>query len=172
MISQSDLDKAKAMASAPKPGQSRLVALVGMGAATLLIGTVAQFEGKSNDPYDDIVGVATVCYGETRVAMRRYTDAECKDMLADGLVDFAKPVLARNPELKGRDPQLVAATSLAYNIGAANYRKSTVARKFSAGDWRGACDAFLSWRFAGGREVKGLVKRRQAERALCLQGVK
>lgn len=153
-------------------GRQRLnKAVGGAGAATLLISLVAGFEGKRNDPYLDIVGKATVCYGETRVAMRRYSDAECDDMLADGLADFAWPVLKRNPELAGHTPQLVAAVSLAYNIGGANYAKSTVARRFSAGDWRGACDAFMRWTNAGGRVVQGLVRRRAAERELCLRGL-
>lgn len=154
----------------PKSGNARLVALVG-GAAAGLIAVVAAFEGKSNDPYDDIVGVPTVCYGETRVPMKHYTDAECKDMLANALADFAEPVLARNPELKDHDPQLLAAVSLAYNIGPANYRKSTVAKRFSAGNWKGACDAFLMWNRAGGKVVKGLTVRRQKEREICLRGL-
>lgn len=145
--------------------------LGGSAAAIALIALVAQWEGKRNEPYRDIVGVWTVCYGETRVAMRRYSDAECKDMLADGLADFAGPVLARNPELRGHPNQLVAATSLAYNIGNASYARSTVAKRFSAGNWRGACDAFLSWSYAGGKQVKGLLNRRQAERSICLRGL-
>ncbi len=68
-------------------GNKRLNKTVGGGAAILLIGLVGAWEGKRNDPYKDIVGVPTVCYGETRVQMRRYSDAECKDMLADGLAD-------------------------------------------------------------------------------------
>lgn len=151
-------------------GKKRLIGLVG-GAAAGLIAVVAMFEGKSNDPYDDIVGVATVCYGETRVEMRRYSDAECEEMLADGLADFAEPVLKRNPELRGHDPQLLAAVSLAYNIGPAAYNRSTVARRFSAGDWKGACNAFLMWNRAGGREVRGLTIRRQKEREICLRGL-
>ena len=103
--------------------------------------------------------------------MRRYSDAECKAMLSDGLAGFAAPVLARNPELKGHDNQLAAAISLSYNIGNAAYRKSTVARKFSAGDWRGACNAFMAWSMAGGKRVQGLVNRRAAERDLCLRGL-
>lgn len=173
MITQKDVKAAKGLQKSPAPmgaGQSRLAAIAGMGAAGLMLGMVAQFEGKSNDPYFDLIGVKTVCYGETRVQMRRYSDAECKDMLADGLADFAQPVLARNPELKDRPEMLAAATSLAYNIGAANYRKSSVAKKFSAKDWRGGCDAFLAWRFAGGREVAGLLNRRKHERAICLKG--
>lgn len=39
--------------------------------------------------------------------------------------------------LSGHDPQVIAATSLAYNAGAAAYSRSTVAKRFSAGNWRG-----------------------------------
>lgn len=152
-------------------GRQKLAGTVGTAAAALLIATVAQWEGKRNDPYRDIVGVWTVCYGETRVAMRRYTDAECEEQLADGLTDFAKPVLARNPELAGHPNQLAAAVSLAYNIGGRAYNRSTVAKRFSAGNWRGACDAFLLWNKAGGREIKGLTRRRQHERSICLTGL-
>lgn len=157
--------------SKPKlSGKARLTAAVGAAAAGL-IAIVGQFEGKSNDPYLDIVNVPTVCYGETRVPMRHYTDAECDDMLAEGLADFAEPVLKRNPELRGHDPQLLAAVSLSYNIGPAAYNRSTVAKRFSAGDWKGACDAFLAWNRAGGRPVAGLTKRRQKEREICLRGL-
>ncbi len=163
-----------AMVDSPPPmskGRKRLAAVVGASAVAGLIAVVGGFEGKSNDPYQDIVRVWTVCYGETRVEMRRYSDAECEDMLANGLADFAEPVLRRNPELKGHDAQLIAATSLAYNIGVRAYERSTVARRFSAGDWRGACDAFMAWNKAGGREVAGLTKRRAKERAICLRGL-
>jgi lysozyme len=152
-------------------GKAGLIALVGASAAALLIPLVGQWEGKRNDPYLDIVGVLTVCYGETRVEMRRYTDAECEDMLAEGLGDFARPVLARNPELRARPEMLAAATSLAYNIGGAAYTRSTVARRFSQGRFRDACDAFLMWNRAGGKPVRGLTRRREAERQLCLKGV-
>lgn len=157
------------VAGAKKPG--RLGALIGGGAAAALVALVAGWEGKSNDPYRDIVGVWTVCYGETQAPMRRYSDAECKAMLADRLADYAAPVLARNPELRGHDNQVIAASSLAYNIGPANYRRSSVARLFSAGRWREACDAFLRWNRAGGREVRGLTNRRRAERDVCLRGI-
>lgn len=159
------------MAKLNKAKKGGLVAVVGATAAGLLVTTVGQWEGKRNDPYRDLIGKWTVCYGETRVAMRRYSDAECEAMLAEGLVDFAEPVLKRNPELKGHPYQLAAAVSLSYNIGSAAYNRSTVARRFSSGDWRGACDAFLMWNKAGGRVVQGLVNRRRAERKLCLEGL-
>jgi lysozyme len=152
-----------------RKGKAGLIALVGASAAALMTTTVARWEGKSNDPYLDIVSVATVCYGETRVQMRRYSEAECEDMLADGLGDFATGVLARTPQLKDRPYQLAAAVSLSYNIGLSAYSRSSVARHFSMGRWRQGCDAILLWNRAGGRVVKGLVRRREAERELCLR---
>lgn len=155
----------------PPPGRGKLVALIGVAAAAILVPMVARWEGKSNDPYRDIAGIYTVCYGETRVAMRRYSDAQCETMLSDGLGDFAKPVLRRNPELRYRPNQLAASVSLAYNIGDSAYARSSVARHFSAGQWRQGCDAFLSWNRAGGHVVNGLRLRREAERQICLKGL-
>ncbi len=156
--------------SSASPGMAKLVAVAG-AAAIGMVAIVGGFEGKRNDPYLDIVKVPTVCYGETNVPMRRYSDAECADMLAGSLADYAQAVLDRNPELRGHDAQLLAASSLAYNIGPAAYRRSTVAKRFSAGDWRGACDAFMRWNTAGGRPVAGLTARRTKERAICLRGL-
>lgn len=152
-------------------GNSRLVKTVGAGAAATLLLFVSAWEGKSNDPYKDIVGVWTVCYGETRVQMRRYSDAECRDMLANGLADFAEPVLKRNPELRGHPYQLSAMVSFAYNAGGANYNRSSMSRLFSQGRWVSACNALSKWTFAGGRRVRGLVNRREAERKMCLTGI-
>jgi lysozyme len=114
----------------------------------------------------------TVCTGETRVEMRRYTEAECNAMLQRTLKrDFAPGVLKAVPGLKDRPNQYGASISLAYNIGVAGFSRSTVARRFNAGDWKGGCDAFLMWNKAGGRVIKGLDNRRRAERQLCLKGL-
>jgi lysozyme len=134
--------------------------------------TVERWEGTRTAPYRDIVGVWTVCTGETRVAMRRYTSAECAAMLRRALEsDYAPAVLAAVPALRDRPHQFAASISLSYNIGTTAFARSTVARRFNAGDWRGGCDAFLMWERAGGRVVPGLANRRRAERALCLTGL-
>jgi lysozyme len=152
----------------PATGKGRLVAIAGTTAAAALLGLLAPWEGKRNDPYRDIVGVWTVCYGETRVEMRSYTDAECEDMLATGAGDFAEGVLKATPNLKDRPYQLAAASSLAYNIGLGNYRNSTAARRFRIGDYAGGCAAMLRWNRAGGKVVRGLVNRRQSEYRVCM----
>lgn len=156
-------------APASRGAQALARATGGAGLAALLLGLVAGFEGKRNDPYDDLIGRATVCYGETGVAMRHYTDAQCRDLLAGTLAGTAAQVHAATPTITGA--QLAAATSLAYNIGTGAYARSSVARDFRAGRPGAACDDFLRYDHAGGHAVPGLMRRRAAERALCLKGL-
>lgn len=153
--------------------KKKAIGVIGAGALLLATPFIAQWEGKRNDPYRDIVNVWTVCYGDTRnvVPGQRQTDAQCTDRLYEQIADHAKPVVACVPQLKGRDAQLAASVSLAYNIGSAGFCRSTAAKRFRAGDWRGGCQAFISWRFAGGKEVRGLANRRKQEIALCLTGL-
>lgn len=151
----------------------KAIAVIGAGALALAAPFIATWEGKRNDPYKDIVGVWTVCYGDTRGVTpgKRQTDAQCQDRLYEQIADHAAPVVACVPQLKGRDEQLAASVSLAYNIGTSAFCRSTVAKRFRAGDFKGACNGFIAWRFAGGREVRGLKNRRQKETALCLTGL-
>lgn len=138
---------------------------------------VARWEGLSLTAYLDIVGVPTVCYGETAgVRMGdSYTKAECDAMLARQLIDyrdrlrpaFTADTLATRLPI----PRDVAFMSLAYNVGVHGTSKSTAVRRLNAGNIKGACSAIGWWNKAGGRVVRGLVNRRSDETDLCLQGV-
>lgn len=55
-----------------------------------------------------------------------------------------------------------------YNVGEGAFCRSTAARKLVAGDYAGACDEMLRWVNVDGRPVRGLVVRRERERAKCL----
>lgn len=131
---------------------------------------IAQWEGKRNVAYKDVVGIPTICYGSTKgVKMGdKKTDAECTALLTEKIRSHMEPVLKCSPVLKDYPDQLAAATSLAFNIGGTNYCKSTVMRRFNARQWKAACDAFLMWNRAGGKVVQGLTNRREAERKRCL----
>lgn len=144
----------------------------GLAAAIALIGT---WEGVRTVAYRDIVGVPTVCFGETRgVKMGdRYTMEECRAMLGDGIVEFEagmRKCLAKPDAVP--EKAYVAFLSLSYNIGTGAFCKSTVARRANAGDVKGACDAILAFNKAGGRVVQGLVNRRADERRICLSSFK
>ena len=148
-----------------------LAGVVGAAAAAILFVIVPSYEGEILTTYKDPAGIDTVCYGDTTPEMAipgaTYTREECMRALEKALVTHAEPVLRCTPGLKGHPKQLAAAVSLAYNIGPNAYCRSTVARRFNAGDWAGACAAFEMWNRAGGKVLKGLVRRRADERRLC-----
>lgn len=149
------------------------------GSAAALATTVAlltQLEGVRTTSYQDIVGVWTICAGETRGVGPgdTATPAECDAMLAKAIVEF------ENGLDKCLDDQIeaviptetkIAMVSWAYNVGLGAACRSTLVRKANAGDLRGACDELPRWRMAGGRIVQGLVNRRVTERKLCLAGL-
>lgn len=66
--------------------------------------------------------------------------------------------------------QFDAMVSLTYNIGLGNFKKSTVLRKFNAGDFSGAAEAFMLFVKANGKVMQGLINRRNEERELFLIG--
>lgn len=160
-------------ASGTNPRYPALIGIIGIAAASYLVSEVQRWEGYSEVPYADVVKVNTVCWGDTKDVRPglKQTREQCEARLERQLIAHAKPVLQCVPGLKDRPNQLAAAVSLAYNIGTAAFCKSTAAKRFNAGNWRGGCDAFLAWRFAGGREFKGLLNRRKSERAICLRGL-
>ena len=121
------------------------------------------------EPYRDPVGIWTVCDGETRVPMRRYSEAECRAMTEAATREFGREVLACTPGIAGRPRLLAAAVVFAYNVGSAAYCRSGVARAFREGRFVAGCDALLQWKYAGGRMLPGLLNRRRDERRLCLE---
>lgn len=156
---------------APKFGKGKLVALVGASCCAVLVPSVQSFEGRKLVPYRDIVGIWTDCDGNTKgvVPGRARTNQECDAILEQQLVAHAEPVLKCVPQLKARPNAEAAAISLAYNIGADRFCRSTAAARFKAGNIKGGCDALLMYDRAGGRVVPGLLRRRQAERTICLR---
>ncbi|VBN63776.1 lysozyme [Burkholderia pseudomallei] len=157
-----------------------LIGLVGAATAALLLSIVPAFEGEVLVARPDPIGIITACNGDTKdvYAGRQFSRVECRARLERRLVEHAEPVLTCTPGLKGRTYQLAAAVSFAYNIGPGAYCGSTTAKRFNAGDWRGACRAINEsdngrpqWVTAGGRVLPGLVKRRATERAICERGL-
>ena len=151
-----------------QPQTKRIVGGASAGlAAAILIATpfVAQLEGKRNDPYYDTVGVMTVCYGETNVKMRRYSDAECLAMFKRSLEGYGQRVVKCTPGIVDNPRVLASATSFAYNVGSAGYCRSTTAKLFNQGNLAAGCRAMMNW--VTPPEIRG---RRQKETNLCLAG--
>lgn len=137
---------------------------------------IKRFEGRSLTAYQDVAGVWTIGYGTTRYrngdAVRPgdvITADEAEALLRDQVEDYADAVrqLVRVPLTPS---QFDALTSWTYNLGAAALRDSTLLKRLNAGEYREAADEMLRWVNAGGRPVEGLRRRREAERAMFLDG--
>lgn len=64
------------------------------------------------------------------------------------------------------DNQFSALVSFAYNCGTGAFQGSTMRRKLNAGDYAGAANEFLRWNRAKGMVLRGLTRRRIAEKKL------
>lgn len=146
---------------------------VGALVAAALLYYTPQFEGMVLRGYTDPIGIVTACAGHTATAVlgRPYAKQECNALLQQDLAVHAEGVLECSPGLREHLPQLAAAISFAFNVGVPRYCQSTMAKKFNAEDYTGACAELLKWVYAGGKKLPGLVKRRETEYALCMDGL-
>lgn len=150
--------------------KNKLVAVAGASAITIATVLVGFFEGKKNDAYLDVVGVPTICYGETKnVRLGDHkTDKECDAML-QGELQKTLQAVDRFVKVPLKETQRAALASFVYNVGEGAFARSTLLKKLNRGDVAGACKELDKWVYAGGRKWKGLMTRREVEKWLCLQ---
>ena len=131
------------------------------------------------EPYRDAKGVATIGWGNTHWrdgSAVRLNDAPITQADADALYDHYLAVFSRDvcdllPE--GTAPHEAAAfIALSYNIGTSHegFAGSTALREFLQGKKDAAGDGIEMWNRSGGQVLKGLQRRRRAER-LVFDGV-
>ncbi|CAN7310787.1 glycoside hydrolase family protein [Phenylobacterium sp. LjRoot164] len=160
---------------------ARIVAAT-LSAAAIAIGTIAAWEGKENWGYaDKLAGnIPTGCFGATKgiEVGRYYSDDTCTEFLARDAVSHGIEISRCLPPVLP-DRTRAAFISSAYNIGSSAFCKSSMARRANAGDLRGACEALRLYVWTGGKDCRiaanrcsGLPKRREAEVALCLSGLR
>jgi lysozyme len=132
---------------------------------------VAQFEGLALKAYRCPAGVLTVGYGHTGKDVydgQEITEEEAIELLVDDLKrhfrDIKNLVTAEVTE-----NQCIAMLSFAFNVGAANFQRSSVRKNLNRGAPLQAAESFLLWNRAGGKVLPGLTRRRNAERRLFLK---
>ena len=128
-------------------------------------------------PYKDPVGIWTVCRGVTGKGVtpgKLYTHDECSGMERERL-EIAEDAARRNiGTYEALNPWAKAALiDFFYNAGETPATvKSTLVRRFRAGDIDGGCNELVKW--VNGRvdgqlvKLPGLVNRREATQELCL----
>jgi GH24 family phage-related lysozyme (muramidase) len=114
----------------------------------------------------------TIGYGSTGPDVSKgivWTQAQCNARLLSDLTERFGPAvdkLVDGVPIKPREKS--ALVSFAYNLGEGRLEESTLLRKFRDGNVAGAADEFLRWTYANGKHMRGLARRREAERALFL----
>lgn len=149
--------------------KAKLAAKIGAGAAAVAAAFVATHEGTILRTYRDPIGIITACTGHVDATLKMgttYTAAQCQEMLYVDLVKHADDLDCVQVPLT--DGQKVALLSFTFNVGARKFCGSTLVQKANAGaqplEW---CAELRRWVFAGGKQLPGLVTRREAEYRLC-----
>jgi lysozyme len=104
--------------------------------------------------------------GWNRTFMMEEVDA----ILAKDLERFERGVLKYCPNAGSKQGWLDALVSFSFNVGLGTLQRSTLRQRFNRGDYNGAAEEFLKYTKAGGKVLKGLVTRRNDERALFMAG--
>ena len=130
---------------------------------------IKRWEGCKLKAYKCPAGVLTVGYGSTGQHVKpgmAITQAQADKLLRHDLARFESAVDQLAPGASQNE--FDAMVSLAFNIGVARFKESTVLRRHKAGQRQSAAAAFLMWNRAGGQILKGLTNRRTDEAALYL----
>jgi len=157
-----------------------------MNISARCIEDIKHHEGVRQKPYRDSVYLWTVGVGhlmydsqaklpvDQRMAVqllpqdnRTFSMEEVNAILRSDLARFERGVFTFCPVplTQGNFDGLV---SFAFNVGLGTLQRSTLRQKVLRGDIQGAADEFLKYNKAGGKVLKGLVTRRNDERALFL----
>jgi len=132
---------------------------------------IKSFEGLKLKPYLCPANVPTVGYGSTfyendkkvKLTDPSITEQRASELLLDSLKGFERYVDSYCRDDINQN-QFDALVSFCYNLGPANLKSSTLLKKANVNPNDPTIEQeFLRWNKAGGRALKGLTKRRQAE---------
>lgn len=143
------------------------------------IDLIKSFEGLFLKPYLDPVNIPTIGFGTIK-----YPNGKAVTMQDPAITEIqATEYLMHEVEMKAsavekivkvplNDNEYAALVSFSYNVGSGALQSSTLLKMLNAGaDRKVVADQFLRWNKAGGKELPGLTRRRQAERSLFLQPI-
>jgi lysozyme len=135
---------------------------------------IKKHEGLRLTAYDDGTGKQTIGYGHTKDVPKSITKEEAEEKLVQDIESHEQAV-KEAVKVPLTQEQFDALTSFTFNLGAGALKRSSLVKKLNAGDYEGAADEFLKWdkaRIKGKLQpLRGLTKRRQAERELFLSGI-
>ena len=125
---------------------------------------IKSYEALVLKAYDDRTGAWTIGYGHTAGVMPGMEITESQ------AVEFLQADLKRFEESVNRYVTVPLTQSFTFNLGAGALKRSTLLKKLNCGDITGAAGQFERFVYAGGKVMRGLVRRRAAEKEIFLNG--
>lgn len=157
--------------------QDRVPAVPSCGVSEAGLKLIKAFEGCARLRHDGMVEAYpdpgtggdpwTIGWGATGADVTPgtvWTQAQCDARLEADVARHAADVRKAIGDAPTTQGQFDALVSFHYNTGA--IARATLTRRHLAGDHQAAAREFAKWKHAGGRVLKGLVRRRRAEVAL------
>ena len=131
------------------------------------IALIKRFEGVCLEAYLDSVRVWTIGYGHTQGVKEgdTCTADQANEWLKED-VHRAENCVAQSVSVDLTQGEFDACVSFIFNLGCGAFLGSTLLRLINDGRMDDAAAQFVRWSHAGGVQVAGLVKRREAEAAL------
>ncbi|HDL7364670.1 TPA: lysozyme [Yersinia enterocolitica] len=131
---------------------------------------IGNAESCRRDPYVCPAGVLTDGIGNTHGVKQGIRKSD-EQIAADWEKNILQAEYCVNKYGNGNklnQGQFDAVTSITFNAGCAQMQKSTMYRMLREGKFTEACYQFPRWTYGGGKQLPGLVIRREKEKALCL----
>jgi len=133
---------------------------------------IKRFEGFSPVVYICPAGYPTIGYGHVVRAGESFTalsEEEAERLLQRDVAEAERSVL-RLIQVPLEDHQFDALVSFTFNLGGGALQRSTLRQKVNREEHGDVPDEFRKWIYAGGRILRGLVRRREAEAHLYEYG--
>jgi lysozyme len=129
---------------------------------------IKNFEGFSTTIYSDAAGLPTIGYGhllrtdEVEMFRTGISHEAAVALLMKDLQTAERTVL-RLISVPLTNGQFDALVSFTFNLGGGALQRSTLRRKVNRQEHNAVPAEFLKWVWAGGKRLKGLIRRRVAE---------
>lgn len=130
-----------------------------------------RFEGLYLSPYLCPAGVPTIGYGATYYEDGRRVTLKDEPITRDRAealllwmvrTRYLPGVIKLCPNVDSSE-RLAALIDFAFNLGVGNLKASTLRRRVNSGEWDKVPAEFRKWNKAGGKVLRGLTLRREAE---------
>jgi lysozyme len=113
----------------------------------------------------------TIGWGDTGpdvVPGLQITQEEADERFANRLAMEFEPGVSGSLKRTPTQKQYDGLVAFSFNVGLGNFKSSTLLKKFNAGQLAECADQFRVWTRANNKVMKGLQRRREAERSVFL----